>query len=170
MSQGRGPRRRQYPLDKAKKLNFKILRSRDYGSCLVFAVLKLNRSCYVLLAARNTYYRLQTLNLTIICVTDSRVNWKIIQAKRFTSSSEVAKPTFSTRNCLQRSLIGKHSNCIVRPLEVILKETNSHFEEKEPYYDCTLASTECDAVLLNLLDNQLQTRVELIKSNVSESG
>ena len=67
MSQGRGPRRRQYPLDKAKKLNFKILRSRDYGSCLVFAVLKLNRSCYILLAAQNTYYRLQTLNLTIIC-------------------------------------------------------------------------------------------------------
>ena len=99
------------------------------------------------------YYRLQTLNLTIICVTDSRVNWKIIQAERSTSSSEVAKPTFSTRNCLQRSLIGKHSNCIVRPLEVILKETNSHFEEKEPYYDCTLASTECDAVLLNLMQN-----------------
>ena len=131
----------------------KILRSHDYGSYLVFAVLKLNRSCYILLAAQNMYYRLQTLNLTIICVTDSRVNWKIIQVKRFTSSSEVAKPTFSTRNCLQRSLIGKHSNCIVRPLEVILKETNSHFEEKEPHYDCTLASTECDAVLLNLLHN-----------------
>ena len=45
----------------------------------------------------------------------------------------------------------KFTQLIVRPLEVILKETNSHFEEKEPYYNCTLASTECDAVFLNLL-------------------
>ena len=68
---------------------------------------------------------------------------------------DVATPTYSMKNCLQRALIGNHSNCIVRPLEAILKETNIHFEEKEPYYNCTLASTECDAVLLNLIHSHL---------------
>ena len=84
-------------------------------------------------------------------LTDSRVNWKIIQAKRFTSSSEVGKPTFSTRNCLQRSLIGKHSNCIVWPLEAVLKETNNYFEDSKPFYVCDLASTERDAIWLFLM-------------------
>ena len=36
---------------------------------------------------------------------------------------DVATPTYSMKNCLQRALIGNHSNCIVRPLEAILKET-----------------------------------------------
>ena len=36
---------------------------------------------------------------------------------------DVATPTYSMKNCLQRALIGNHSNCIVWPLEAILKET-----------------------------------------------
>ena len=42
-------------LDKPKKLNFKILRSCDHNSCILFAVFKLNCSCYVLLAGLNMY-------------------------------------------------------------------------------------------------------------------
>ena len=37
--------------DNAKKLNFKILRSRDYDTGFLFAVHKLNSSCNLLLAA-----------------------------------------------------------------------------------------------------------------------
>ena len=74
---------------------------------LLFAVNKLKCSCYVLLAALNMGCRLQTLNLIIICMTDSRVSCRIIKAKRFTSSEEVAKPTFSTRKWLQRALACK---------------------------------------------------------------
>ena len=88
----------------------------------LFAVNKLKCCCYVLLAALNMCCRLQTLNLIIICITDSRVSCRIINEKRFTSSEEVAKKTFSTRNCFQRALIGKHSSWIVQPLTAILKE------------------------------------------------
>ena len=49
----KGARRGENPLDKAKKLNFKILRSRDHDSHLLFAVHKLNTSCNLLLAAQN---------------------------------------------------------------------------------------------------------------------
>ena len=90
--------------------------------------------------------RLQTLNLIIICITDSRVSCRIINEKRFTSSEDVAKKTFSTRNCFQRALIGKHSNWIVRPLKAVLKEMNNYFEDSKPFYVCDLASTERDAI------------------------
>ena len=43
--------RGQKTLDNAKKLNFKILRSRDYDTGFLFAVHKLNSSCNLLLAA-----------------------------------------------------------------------------------------------------------------------
>ena len=74
---------------------------------LLFAVNKLKCSCYVLLAALNMCCRLQTLNLIIIFMTDSRVSCRITKAKRFTSSEEVTKPTFSTRRWLQRALACK---------------------------------------------------------------
>ena len=86
---------------------------------LLFAENKLKCSFYVLLAALNMCCRLQTLNL-IICMTDSRISCRIIKAKRFARSEEVAKPTFSTiqeGDCRER-LHANHKNSVVRPLQV----------------------------------------------------
>ena len=111
-----------------------------------------------------TKHVLQTLNLIFFCITDSLVSCRFINAKHFTSSKEVAKPTFSTRNRLQRALIGKHSNWIVWPLTAIFKETNSCFEESEPSYNCGLASSKCYAIILNLLDRQTNIHLHFLSS------
>ena len=92
------------------------------------------------------------------------ITGKLYKQNIYASSSEVVKPTFNKRKCLQRALIGKHSNWIVRPLEAVLKETNNYFEDSEPFYVCVLASTERDAISLFLVCCQAQVQVRKVRN------
>ncbi len=86
------------------------------NSLLLFAVNKLKYSCYVLLAALNMCCRLQTLNLIIICMTDSRVSCSIIKAKRLQVVKRLqSRLLVQNGDCRGRWHVN-HKNSVVQPL------------------------------------------------------